>query len=166
MKNLEIDNIIKEIIEIDERYSDTINELPSYKSLMNDLFNNYSNDELETLQHLFEELGRNIEHDILQKNAIQEYSVSIENTKNDRKNNIRFRVYCRKILKLSNKDKLLDVDNVSQESTSISFYKNKYETIEPIYQYLDEICSKFGIIDKEEAEKDIEAYTGMKRKLT
>jgi hypothetical protein len=163
MKNLEIEKILKEIIATDERYSDTIKGLSSYESLINDISNNYSNDELEALQYLFEELGRNIQYDILPNKTVKEYRVGIENTKDDRKNNIKLRVYCRKILKLSDKDKWFDTDNLHQETTIMPFYKNKYETIKPIYEELDEICFKFNITNKDEAENKIEEYTWMKR---
>lgn len=163
MKNLEIEAILKEIIATKSRYSDILKELPSYNSFIKNISDNCSNDELEALQYLCEELGRNIQYDILPNKAVKEYSIAIDNTKDDRKNNIKIRVYHSKLLKLSNRDVCIESSPIRTETTTMPFYKYKYESVEPIYLKIDEICSRYKITNKQEVEDKIAEYTKVKR---
>lgn len=137
--------------------------MPSYDNFIKNISDNYSNDELEALQYLCEELGRNIQYDVLPSKATKEYEIGIENTRDDRKNNIKIRVYYSKILKLSNRDVCIESSPLRTETTTIPFYKYKYESVEPIYLKIDEICSRYKIVNKEEVENKIEEYTKVKR---
>jgi len=165
MKNLEIECILQEIIKMTDNDSDALKELPSYDKLIADISNNYSNEELLALQYLCEELGRNIEYDIIRKKSTKEFRIGIENTKDDRKNNIKIVVYSNTVLNLPNKKEYLGTDRLNNETVIIPFHKNKYETIKPIYEELDSICYNYNIANKEEAEFKIEEYTGMKRQI-
>jgi hypothetical protein len=165
MKNLEIETILTEIISREERYSDALKELPSYYNFIKNISDNYSNNELEALQYLCEELGRNIQYDVLPSKSIKEYRIGVENTRDDRKNNIKIRVYYSKMLKLSNRDVCIESSQLRTETTTIPFYKYKYESVEPIYLKIDEICSRFEIANKEEIEDEIAEYTKVKREI-
>jgi hypothetical protein len=163
MHNLNIENILKEIMSTENRDSISFEKLLSYKTLINDISNNYSNNEIEALRYLCAELGRNIESKIMKEKSMTEYRVRVDHTKYDRKNNIQFDVSCQQYLELTEKKIYTSSEKIKGEFISIPFYKNKYETIEPIYKKLDEICLKYEIVNKEEVEKRIEELTGIKR---
>lgn len=163
MYNLNIEYILKEIMNSSKRDSLSFVELPSYKTLINDISNNYSNDEIEALRYLCDELGRNIQYEIMREKSITEYRIRVDFNKWDRKNNIQLDVSCEKYFVTSKERINTSSLRIRGEFITIPFYKSKYETIEPIYKKLDDICSRYEISNKDEIEKYIEEHTGMRR---
>jgi hypothetical protein len=148
------------------RSSDSFKELPFYKDLMKQINNEYSNDEIEALQWILQELGRNVEYETIKNRLSIDYKIDIDLTKDERRNNIQIRVF--KILYLLLNDgthKYMGHQLCSNGGYKlIPFYMKKKDTIKEIYKAFDKIANEFNIINRNEAIAKIQRLTKCSKK--
>ena len=158
--------IIKEAIENRGRSSSDFEKLPFYNQLLENIDKEHTNDELEALQFIFEELGRNIAYELIPKRQATEYSLYIDNTRMNHKNTIQFRINEYDYLLLGNGEhRGIHSGVIYEDSLYLEFKKRDKDSVKNVYDEFKRLDDKYHFIRKEEALEKIAEITGLKGEI-
>ena len=158
--------IIKEAIENKDRSSSDFRKLSFYNQLLEDIDKGSTNDELEALQFIFEELGRNIAYELIPKRQLTEYSLYIKNPRMSHKNNIHFQINEHDYLLLGNGEhRGIHSGVIYEDNIYLEFKKRDNDSVKNVYDEFRRLDDKYHFIRKEEALEKIAEITGLKEEI-